>query len=66
MKKLFAWFYLLPMAIYWMMFVFFHWDGPPLDHKPDFLELTSFAIVKQGMMIFAGLHLYFWYKWKDK
>lgn len=60
--KVFAWIFLFPMGVYWMMFVFFNWDA--VEAK-DFFEKTTFAMVKQGMMFFAGLHFYFWYRWKD-
>ncbi len=66
--KFFAWVYLLPMAVYWMMFVYFNWHPP--EHLKnldlDFIDRTALAMFKQGIMFFAGLHLYFWYKWKDK
>lgn len=60
--KLFAWAYLFPMGIYWMMFVFFNFEAIKTE---DFFEKTAFSFVKHGIMIFAGLHFYLWYKWKD-
>lgn len=64
--RVFAWIYLLPMAVYWMMFVFFNWNPPDHLKNLDFIDKTSLAIFKQGVMLLAGIHLYFWYKWKDK
>lgn len=63
--KFFAWVFLLPMAVYWMMFVYFHWHPPEHLKNLDFIDRTVLAMFKHGIMFFAGLHLYFWYKWKD-
>lgn len=63
--KFFAWVFLLPMAVYWMMFVYFNWHPPEHLKNLDFIDRTVLAMFKHGIMFFAGLHLYFWYKWKD-
>jgi hypothetical protein len=64
MKTFFAWVYLLPMGIYWIMFVFFHW-GPIHQTDVDFVDRTAFAMFKHFIMFLAGFHFYLWYKWKD-
>lgn len=68
--KFFAWFFLLPMAIYWTIWMFYHFEPPtditgaPMDDT--FTDKVAFAVVKQAIIsIFVGLPLWGWYKWKD-
>lgn len=62
--KFFAWVYLLPIAVYWMMFVYFNWQPPEHLKNLDFIDKIALAMFDTIFMLLAGLHLYLWNKYK--